>query len=82
MSETKTLELTDREKNVLSLVAYGIGNKAIGERLYIAESTVNAHLRSAMLKTGTRNKVAAMVIALQQGEIDINVIAGSVKGTR
>ena len=76
---TQQPELSPQEKNILSLVAHGIGNKAIGDRLHIAERTVSAHLRTAMLKTGAKNKVAAMVVALDAGQINLKVIAESVK---
>lgn len=76
---TQQPDLSPQEKNILSLVAHGIGNKAIGERLHIAERTVSAHLRTAMLKTGARNKVAAMVVALDSGQLNLQVIAESVR---
>lgn len=76
---TQPPELSPQEKNILSLVAHGIGNKAIGEKLYISERTVGAHLRTAMLKMGARNKVAAMVMALDTGQISLKVIAESVR---
>lgn len=76
---TQQQELSPQEKNILSLVAHGIGNKAIGERLYIAESTVNTHLRSAMIKLNASNKVAAMVMAMGDGQLNLRVIAESVK---
>ncbi len=44
--------LTDRESNVLSLMAEGRSNKAIGERLFLSERTVEAHVRSIFTKLG------------------------------
>lgn len=76
---TQQPDLSPQEKNILSLVAHGIGNKAIGERLYIAESTVNTHLRTAMLKLNAQNKVAAMVMAMDAGQLNLRVIAESVR---
>jgi DNA-binding NarL/FixJ family response regulator len=39
-------ELTDRERDVLSLMAEGRSNKAIGQRLFITEHTVEKHVKS------------------------------------
>jgi DNA-binding NarL/FixJ family response regulator len=43
-------DLTPRERDVLALVAEGLSNKAIGERLYIADRTVEAHVTAIFLK--------------------------------
>jgi serine/threonine-protein kinase len=43
-------ELSPRERDVLTLVAEGLSNKAIGERLYIADRTVEAHVTAIFLK--------------------------------
>lgn len=44
--------LTDREREVLSLVAEGMSNKAIANRLFVAERTVEAHVTQVFLKLG------------------------------
>ncbi|MGH3115412.1 MAG: helix-turn-helix domain-containing protein, partial [Gaiellaceae bacterium] len=43
-------ELTEREREVLSLVAEGLSNKAIAGRLFITERTVEAHVKQIFLK--------------------------------
>ena len=44
--------LTEREREVLGLVAEGMSNKAIAERLFIAERTVEAHISRVFTKIG------------------------------
>ena len=45
-------ELTDREREVLGLVAEGLSNRAIADRLFITERTVEAHVKQVFLKLG------------------------------
>jgi DNA-binding CsgD family transcriptional regulator len=51
--------LTDRELEILSLVAAGEPTAAISQRLGVAENTVKTHLTSVYRKTGCRNRVQA-----------------------
>jgi serine/threonine-protein kinase len=44
--------LSPREREVLSLVAEGLSNKGIAERLYVTERTVEAHVSQVFLKLG------------------------------
>ena len=50
--------LTDREKEVLGLIADGLHNREIAERLGISRRTVESHTKSLLRKTGTRDRVA------------------------
>jgi len=45
-------ELTEREREVLSLLAEGLSNRAIAERLFVTERTVEAHIKQVFLKLG------------------------------
>jgi DNA-binding NarL/FixJ family response regulator len=64
-------ELTPREREVLSLVAEGLSNRAIAARLYITERTVEAHTKQVFLKLGldadpgTHRRVRAVLAYLR-----------------
>ena len=51
--------LTEREREVLALLAEGLRNREIGERLFIGESRVNAHVRHVLDELQTRNRAEA-----------------------
>jgi DNA-binding NarL/FixJ family response regulator len=55
--------LTDREVEVLRLLAEGLSNRAIGERLYISTNTAANHVRSILIKTGATNRTQAAMYA-------------------
>jgi DNA-binding NarL/FixJ family response regulator len=55
--------LTDREREVLALVATGASNAEIAERLHIGVTTVKTHVTKLMHKTGSRNRVQLAVAA-------------------
>ncbi len=55
--------LTDREKEVLRLIAGGLSNKAIGNQLTIAEGTVKVHVKRVLAKLGLRSRVEAAIFA-------------------
>ena len=59
--------LTDREREVLALVALGLSNQDIAERLYLAPSTAKTHVNRAMTKLGARDRAQLVVIAYQTG---------------
>jgi DNA-binding NarL/FixJ family response regulator len=60
-------ELTGRERAVLGYVAQGSTNREIGERLYIAETTVKTHLKSIFAKLDVRNRAEAAAAAWRMG---------------
>jgi DNA-binding NarL/FixJ family response regulator len=56
-------QLSDREREVLALLAQGLRNREIGERLYISESTVKTHVRHVLEKLRIRNRAEAAAFA-------------------
>jgi len=59
--------LTEREREVLRLVARGLSSKAIGRQLYIVPSTVNYHLTSVFHKLGVETRAQAVAVAAEYG---------------
>ncbi|MFC4065469.1 response regulator [Actinoplanes subglobosus] len=59
--------LTDREKEVLVLVAHGLSNDEIAERLYVSPLTAKTHVNRAMTKLGIRDRAQLVVLAYQRG---------------
>jgi pimeloyl-ACP methyl ester carboxylesterase/DNA-binding CsgD family transcriptional regulator len=59
--------LSPRERDVLSLIAEGLGNAEIGERLSISEKTVRNHVSNLFDKLGVWTRAQAMVIARDRG---------------
>jgi DNA-binding NarL/FixJ family response regulator len=58
-------ELTRRERDVLRLLADGLSNEEIGNRLFISAETVRSHVRKAMVKLGADTRTQAVARALR-----------------
>ena len=61
--------LTDREFEVLQLIADGLANREIAERLFLSEETVKSHVKTLLEKLHARSRAHAVAIALRDGVI-------------
>ncbi|HZU20923.1 MAG TPA: response regulator transcription factor [Gaiellaceae bacterium] len=59
--------LTDREREILTLLAHGLSNAELGSRLYLSEPTIKTHLSSIFRKLGVRDRVQAVIAAYDAG---------------
>lgn len=63
-------ELTERERDVLSLIARGRSNSEIGTELFIAEQTVKTHVGKVFAKLALRDRVHAVIFAYDAGLVE------------
>ena len=59
--------LTEREQEVLVLIARGLSNQELSEQLFIADNTVKTHVKRIFTKLGARDRAQAIVIAYESG---------------
>ena len=59
--------LTEREREVMTLVAGGLNNEEIGQRLFMSGATAKTHVSRAMIKLGARDRAQLVVLAYESG---------------
>ena len=64
-------KLTDRELQVLKLVARGMANKAIAADLFISENTVKNHVRNILEKLQLHSRMEAAMYAVRENLLDL-----------
>jgi len=63
--------LTDREREVLRLLAQGSQNQAVADQLFLSVNTVRKHVQSILTKLGAHSKLEAVAIAVREGVIEL-----------
>ena len=66
------VRLTDREREILTMLAIGETNQTIARELNLAPETVRTHTRTARLRLGARSRSHAITLALQSGQLDLD----------
>lgn len=66
-ASSESTRLSDREQEVLVLLADGLGAAQIGEKLYLSESTAKSHIARIYQKLGAANRAQALVTAMRIG---------------
>lgn len=69
--EAKIATLTDRELEVIHLIALGLKNRPIGEKLFISETTVRHHLTSVFGKLGVSSRLELIIYAFKHGLVKV-----------
>lgn len=64
--------ITPRETEVLGLIAEGLTADEVAEGLCLSTETVNTHVRNACRKLGARGRLHAVILALRQGDLELN----------
>jgi two-component system NarL family response regulator len=64
-------KLTERELQILRLVAKGLGNRDIAQQLFISENTVKNHIRNILEKLQLHSRMEAVIYAVREKLFDI-----------
>jgi len=69
-------DLTQREREILALIALGLTNQEICDREWLSMPTVKTHVSHLLSKTGCRDRVQLVLLALRGGVIDLADVLG------
>jgi DNA-binding NarL/FixJ family response regulator len=72
MSEPRSANLTEREREILAAVACGLSNRAISRELQVSEQTVKFHLANVYRKVGVLSRTAAVRYALEHDMVTLD----------
>lgn len=64
--------LTPRELEVLALIAHGLSNRQISEKLVVSEATVKTHVARVIMKTGCRDRAQVVAVAYRSGLVRVS----------
>ena len=67
---SRLAQLTDREREVVALVARGLTNDEIAVRLFLSPATAKTHINRAMTKSGARDRAQLVVLAYESGLVE------------
>jgi DNA-binding NarL/FixJ family response regulator len=70
LSRHNTVELTERQKEVLDLLARGLSNVEIGKQMHLSDRTIEKHVSSLLRQTETNNRAELVRFALENGLLD------------
>lgn len=65
------VELTPREKEILSLIAQGYSNQEVADKLFLSIRTVEKHRSELLVKTESKNSISLVVFAIKNGLVNI-----------
>ena len=68
--------LTQREREILALIALGLTNQEICDREWLSMPTVKTHVSHLLSKTGCRDRVQLVLLALRGGVVDLADVLG------
>ena len=68
--------LTQREREILALIALGLTNQEICDREWLSMPTVKTHVSHLLSKTGCRDRVQLVLLALRGGVVDLDDVLG------